>query len=76
MDSLLEHDDDILNPPWGSYGRDITLGIVSGVSKLLLTVLNKTIVDGLDRFRSYVMHRPPALGLLTYCNHARYRPYY
>jgi hypothetical protein len=72
MDSLLDFDEDILRPPWGPYGRNLTLGVVSGFSKLLLKVLNTTIVKDLDRLHQLVMHRDPGVGLLSFCNHTRW----
>ena len=71
MDSLLDYDEDLLRPPWGAYGRDCTLGIVSAVSKLILKILNTTKVDGLGKYQDLVMHRPQGVGLLSYCNHTR-----
>lgn len=73
MDSLLEHDEDILRPPWGPYGRDLTLGVVSGLGKLLLRCLNSFSVAPADRerYRRLAMEREPGVGLLTYCNHTR-----
>ena len=73
MDSLLEHDADILHPPWGPYGRDITLGLVSGAAKLLLLVCNTLTVSpgDLARFRTLAMEREQGAGLLTFCNHTR-----
>jgi hypothetical protein len=38
MDALLEDDADFLRPPWGRFGRDATLGVVAGASKLVLQV--------------------------------------
>jgi hypothetical protein len=72
MDSLLDFDEDILRPPWGPYGRNLTLGVVSGVSKLLLNVLNTTVVKDLDRLHQLVMHRDRGVGLLSFCNHTRW----
>jgi hypothetical protein len=73
MDSLLEHDADILRPPWGWLGRDATLGLVSSGAKVLLRLLNTLRVDpdGLARYRRLTMDREPGVGLLTYCNHTR-----
>ncbi len=75
MDSLLEHEDDILRPPWGPLGRDAVLGMVAGFSKLLLNVLNTTQCEApqLERLMDHVIHRAPGQGLLTYCNHTRCR---
>lgn len=74
MDSLLEHDPDILHPPWGAYGRDLTLGVVSSAAKFLLRVLNRMSVPPADlaRFHELTMRREPGVGLLTYCNHTRW----
>lgn len=71
MDSLLEHDEDILRPPWGSVGRDVTLGLVSGAAKLVLLVFNSRIVDNHDTYTDLVMRREPGTGLITYSNHTR-----
>lgn len=71
MDALLEHDADILRPPWGAYGRDLTLGAVSTAAKLLLRGLNTLTVAEPERrrFEDLVARREPGVGLLTYCNH-------
>jgi hypothetical protein len=73
MDALLEHDADILRPPWGVWGRDATLGLVSSAAKLLLRSLNTLRVDeeARRRFERLVTEREPGVGLLTYCNHTR-----
>lgn len=64
---------DILRPPWLALGRDLTLGLVSAGSKLLLRGLNTVSVDapGLARFRGLTLEREPGVGLLTYSNHTR-----
>lgn len=62
-------DDTIVNPPWGSWGRSITLGIVSGWSKMLLHVLNTTTTNNLDVLLHYVNNRHEGQGLITVCNH-------
>ncbi|GBG00037.1 phosphate acyltransferase [Raphidocelis subcapitata] len=71
MDALLEHDEDILRPPWGAYGRDLTLGVISGAAKVLLRLLNTLAVEpgDLARYRELTMRREPGVGLLTFCNH-------
>ena len=46
MDSLLEHDAEYLRPPWGAYGRDFTLGVVSGFGKLALQVRGSAAGEG------------------------------
>lgn len=74
MDALIEHDADILRPPWGAYGRDLTLGLVSGGAKVLLRLLNTLAVAPADlqRYRELTLRREPGVGLLTYCNHTRW----
>jgi monolysocardiolipin acyltransferase len=71
MDSLLEHDADLTRPPWSGAGRSFTLGVVSGLARVLLRALNTLTVDPADlaRFRSHTLDRPPGVGLLTYSNH-------
>lgn len=71
MDSLLDYDQNLLVPPWGSLGRDAVLGCVAAVTKLLLNVLNKTRALNHDTYLDLVMHRPPGVGLLTISNHTR-----
>lgn len=71
MDSLLDYDSDLTRPPWGPYGRDLTLGLVSAVSKFVLQVLNETKVINHDTYLDLVHNRPPGVGLLTICNHTR-----
>jgi len=73
MDSLLEHDADFLHPPWGPYGRDLTLGLVSGLAKLLINGFNHVSIapTDLERFKQATMQREEGVGLLTYCNHTR-----
>lgn len=72
MDSLLDFDQELLAPPWGSLGRDAVLGAVAGVTKLLLNVLNSTRAINHDTYLDLVMHRPPGVGLLTISNHTRW----
>ena len=64
-------DDAVTKPPWGAIGRAVTLGLVSGICKLFLNVLNKTTVVNHERWLSTVMHRSPGVGLITICNHTR-----
>lgn len=71
MDSLVEFDADFLAAPWGAAGRDATLGLVAGISKLVLQVLNSTRVNNHGTFTDLVFNRPPGVGLLTVCNHTR-----
>jgi hypothetical protein len=70
-------DRDVLSPPWSALGRDLTLGLVSGLGKLLLRGLNTLHVepDGLQRFRDLTMQREEGIGLLTYSNHTRCGPH-
>jgi hypothetical protein len=72
MDSLLDFDQEYLGPPWGPYGRDVTLGIVSLASKFILQVLNRTKVLNHDTYKDLVRNRPQGVGLLTISNHTRY----
>lgn len=71
MDSLDEAKFDIAitSPPWGQLGRAFTLGMVSGLGKLLLQVLNTTTVNNHQTWLQTVMHRDPGVGLITICNH-------
>lgn len=71
MDSLLEHDSDLLHPPWSMLGRSFTLGTVSAGAKVLLRLLNTLVVEPSDlaRFRDLTMRREEGVGLLTYSNH-------
>jgi monolysocardiolipin acyltransferase len=71
MDSLLDYDQELLAPPWGSLGRDAVLGAVATVTKLLLNVLNTTRAINHETYLDLVMHRPPGVGLLTVSNHTR-----
>jgi len=73
MDALLE---DVpqeafqtMECPWGSAGRSITLGLVSGFAKLTLTLLNKFEVVNYEQFRQALDHRPKGTGLITIANH-------
>jgi hypothetical protein len=72
MDSLLDFDQEYLDAPWGPYGRDLTLGIVSLASKFILQVLNSTKVLNHDTYKDLVHNRPEGLGLLTISNHTRW----
>lgn len=70
MDSIVELDNQITAPPWGEIGRSFTLGIVAGFSKLMLNVLNRTIVHNHSTFLDAVRHRQQGVGLITFTNHA------
>lgn len=69
MDSTEAINEEILKPPWGEIGRAITLGVVSGVCKLILKVLNSTTVHGEEQLVDSALHRPEGVGLITICNH-------
>ena len=74
MDSIVEseHPQGVpVEPPWGSVGRDFTLGIVSLGSKFVLSWLNTYTTNNLAILQEAVRHRPDGTGLLTVCNHTR-----
>lgn len=58
-------------PPWGTLGRNFTLGVVSGGGKFVLQVLNTMHINGAERFRNQVLSRDPGTPLFTVCNHIR-----
>lgn len=58
-------------PPWGTAGRNLTLGVVSGGGKFVLQVLNTLHVNGLDRLQQHVLQRENGRPLFTVCNHNR-----
>ncbi len=61
-----------VGPPWGSFGRDATLGVVSLGSKFLLQWLNTFTTTNVSILQDAVKERPAGQGLLTVCNHTRY----
>ena len=71
MDSTPECqiDPSITSPPWGELGRSATLGLVSGLGKLLLNVMNSTTVINPEAWSQNVMHRAKGTGLITIANH-------
>ncbi|KAG1667040.1 hypothetical protein FOA52_000401 [Chlamydomonas sp. UWO 241] len=72
MDSLEEcriDDGRITTPPWGEWGRSATLGVIAGVAKLLLNVLNTTEVTNHKTWMRTVTDRQPGVGLFTISNH-------
>lgn len=71
MDALVDLDDSYLSPPWGKAGRALTLGLVSGASKLFMYFCTRTSIINHDRLLDSVLHRKPGQGLLTVSNHAR-----
>lgn len=77
MDSIVDPPDDLIAtepclPPWGPYGRDFTLGLVSLWSKFVLKVWNSTEVENKEDFLKQTMHRDEGQGLITVANHTRY----
>ena len=60
-----------VSPPWGDFGRNATLGVVSLGSKLLLQWLNTYTTTNLSTLQNAINHRPHGRGLLTVCNHTR-----
>lgn len=77
MDSLIEPDDlssqeELLRAPWGELGRSLTLGVVAGLSKLVLNVFNTLTTENEERFLEHVLHRDPDVGLITVSNHTRF----
>lgn len=74
MDALVDLDPelrDLLQPPWGPYGRALVLGVVAGFSKLVLTTLNTFEVQNHSRWLDAVYNRPKGQGLVTIANHTR-----
>lgn len=67
----MEHDHDFISAPWGPFGRDLTLGVVSLASKLVMQLLNTTHIINHDAYLDLIYNRPSGLGLLTICNHTR-----
>ena len=61
-----------VSPPWGTFGRDATLGVVSLGSKFLLQWLNTYTTTNVSVLQDAVNERPAGQGLLTVCNHTRY----
>ena len=77
MDSLIEPDDlssqeELLRAPWGELGRSLTLGVVAGLSKLVLNVFNTLTTENEERFLEHVLHRDPGVGMITVSNHTRF----
>ena len=60
-----------VSPPWGSFGRNVTLGVVSAGSNFLLRWLNTYKTTNLSTLQDAVRDRPEGRGLLTVCNHTR-----
>jgi len=62
---------DFTKPPWGTYGRDFTFGVISGWAKVVMHVLNDFEVSNPQTFRQYVIEREEGTPLFTVCNHTR-----
>ena len=71
MDSLLEPEEPIISPPWGEFGRVLTLAAVSLTGKFVLNVWNTTKVNNQAVFLEQLQQRPQGLGLITVSNHTR-----
>jgi monolysocardiolipin acyltransferase len=65
-----DYDASYLSPPWSSYGRSLTLGIVSLAGKLVLHVLNSCTVERGDLLQSAIDDASSTGGLITVSNHA------
>lgn len=72
MDSIVELEHELTRPPWGAAGRALTLGLVSGFAKVMLTMVNSMTVENKDTLLKHVMERPPGVGLVTVSNHTRW----
>lgn len=62
---------DYTQPPWGTFGRNIVLGVVSGGSNFITKGLNKFHVNGLQKFQEAVLQREEGTPLFTVSNHTR-----
>ena len=71
MDSTHEPEDPITSPPWGEFGRVVTFGFVSLVSKFVFNVWNTTHINNQAELLKQVQHRPKGRGLITVSNHTR-----
>lgn len=71
MDSLVEPETDITDPPWGIWGRDFTLAVVALGGIVLMQWLNTLQVSGGESFRRKVVQRERGTPLFTVCNHCR-----
>lgn len=73
MDTLVEPEHDISEPPWGVWGRDFTLAVVALGGIVLMQWLNALQVEDGDRITRLVTQRTPGTPLFTVCNHTRSR---
>lgn len=68
MDEVKE---DYTKPPWGAYGRNAILGIVSGGSNVIAKAMNRLHINGLVKFQQAVLQREAGTPLFTVSNHTR-----
>lgn len=72
MDSVVDLEStDFSEIPWGTFGRTITLGLVSLFGKTVLNVMNTTKVVNEETMHDATMHRAKGVGLITVSNHTR-----
>lgn len=72
MDSVVDLEStDFSEIPWGTFGRTVTLGVVSLFGKAVLNVMNTTNVINREAMHDAAMHRPSGVGLITVSNHTR-----
>ena len=72
MDSTLEPEEPITSPPWGEFGRVLTLGIVSLTGKFVLNWWNSCNITNQSTLLELLQQREKGLGLITVSNHTRY----
>lgn len=63
------NEEDVLDPPWGPFGRDFVLGVVSGLGKLWLQAFGDFTVTNHETFLQLVSRRDRKEGLITVSNH-------
>ena len=71
MDTAVEPEEPITSPPWGEFGRVVTLGLVSLVGKFVFNVWNSTEVNNQAELLKHLQQRRKGLGLITVSNHTR-----
>lgn len=69
MESVLEPEEPIISPPWGEFGRVITLAAVSLTGKFVLNWWNTTEINNQSYFLQHLQHRDAGRGLITVSNH-------
>ena len=72
MDSTLEPEEPIISPPWGEFGRVVTLAIVSLTGKFVLNWWNSTTIYNQTNLLDLLKRRDKGVGLITVSNHTRY----